>query len=214
MPWKVILLLNSANFTHSLNNNSLTAQVVKETKVAMVAGWTKPSNMLKVSLLKLRINIHMRLMMTLAELTHQRVLPRSLISRMSLPTMLMNSRLLLKLVQFQSLLRLTLSSSNSTAVVSSTMLAAVLNLTTVSSLLVTETTMAKTTSSLRTHGVLHGEKRDMLESPPHQTISAVSSLNHHTQSWLNHEHVKFECNTLKNDLLLIKHLIKSLSLSI
>jgi len=97
------------------------------------------------------------------------------------PTLL---ELLLKRAQSQLPLKPTEEYSNSTRVVSSVDQLAEPTSITVLSLLDSETVVDKTTPSLETHGVDHGETRVTSGSPP-TTTPAVSSNNHHTQL---HEH--------------------------
>lgn len=63
VQWKEHITLPLEHYSPFQNNNLLTAQEVMETKVAMVDSMTMLSTMPIVILLKLRMNIHILLMM-------------------------------------------------------------------------------------------------------------------------------------------------------
>ena len=125
------------------------------------------------------LTIHTPLLMEPANTSPQRELVKSHHSLMLLQRMPTNLRQLLHLDQFQLQLKLTELYSNLTLQESSLADYAELASTTESSPSDMELKVDKITSSLKTHGVLHGEIKDTSKSE--QTTSAVSSNNHHTQ---------------------------------
>lgn len=141
--WKVDGRSRLENLSHSLNNNLLTAQLLKETKVVMVVSWTWLSNMPS----KIRWSKNLT---TLTKLMTAHVLIKKLVtlkflhSLMLLSTVPQPFRLLLLKGQFQLLLMQVEFSSNSIMVVSWSA-SVVLPSITVSSLLVMVSIMAKTT---------------------------------------------------------------------
>ena len=167
------------NLFHYLNNNSLIAHHPSETKVAMEVLWTVLSNTLSKTHSNLKLTMHTLLLMEPANTSPQRELVKSHHSLMLLQRMLTNLRQLLHLDQFQLQLKLTELYSNLTLQESSLADFAELASTTESSPLDMELKVDKITSSLKTHGVLHGEIKDTSKSE--QTMSVVSSYNHHTQ---------------------------------
>jgi len=141
----------------------------------------------------LKLNIHTLLIKDHADTKNLKVRAKSEDTRMFDPTMLRNSELLLRKVQYLSQLKLTNPFSNFTKAVSSTQHHVVPNLITVFLLLDMEVKEAKNTSSLRTPGAHHGvtEATSRLEEAP-QT-PAVFSLNHLTQR--HEEVIENDCNT-------------------
>jgi hypothetical protein len=175
-PLVLLKELNSlplVNLLHYLNNNSLIAQHPSETKAAMEVLWTKLSNTLKQTHLNLNPTMHTLLLTEPANTFPQRELVKSHHSLMLLQRMPTNLRQLLHLDQFQLQLKLTELYSNLTLQESSLANVAELALTTESSPSDMELKVDKITSSLKTHGVLHGEIKDTSKSE--QTMSAVSS---------------------------------------
>ena len=161
------------NLLHYLNNNSLIAHHPSETKVAMEVLWTVLSNTLSKTHSNLKLTTDTLLLTESANTSPQRELVKSHHSLMLLQTMLTNLRQLLHLDQFQLQLKLTELYSNLTLQESSLANVAELALTTESSPSDMELKVDKITSSLKTHGVLHGEIKDLSKSE--QTTSAVSS---------------------------------------
>jgi hypothetical protein len=167
------------NFNHTLNNNSLIAHHPSETKVAMEVSWTVLSNTLSKTHLNLNPTMHTLLLTEPVNTLPQRELVKSHHSLMLLQRMPTNLRQLLHLDQFQLQLKPTELYSNLTLQESSLADFAELASTTESSPSDMELKVEKITSSLKTHGVLHGEIKDTSKSE--LTMSAVSSNNHHTQ---------------------------------
>ena len=175
-PLVLLKELNSlplVNLLHYLNNNSLIAHHLSETKVAMEVLWTVLSNTLSKTHSNLKLTTDTLLLTESANTSPQRELVKSHHSLMLLQTMLTNLRQLLHLDQFQLQLKLTELYSNLTLQESSLANVAELALTTESSPSDMELKVDKITSSLKTHGVLHGEIKDLSKSE--QTTSAVSS---------------------------------------
>ena len=176
LPLDQLKELNSlplVNLLHYLNNNSLIAHHPSETKVAMEVLWTVLSNTLSKTHSNLKLTTDTLLLTESANTSPQRELVKSHHSLMLLQTMLTNLRQLLHLDQFQLQLKLTELYSNLTLQESSLANVAELALTTESSPSDMELKVDKITSSLKTHGVLHGEIKDLSKSE--QTTSAVSS---------------------------------------
>ena len=122
--------------------------------------------------LKLNLTIHTLLLMELANTSPQRELVKLLDSKMLHQTVLLNSRLLSTFHQFQLPLKLINIPSKHTPVESLPQDAEPI-LITESSPSDMELKMDKITSSLKTHGELHGEIKDTSKSD--KTMSAVFS---------------------------------------
>jgi hypothetical protein len=141
-------------------------------KVAMEDLWTKLSNTLSKTHSKQNQTIHTPLLMEPANTSPQRELVKLLDSKMLHQTALINSRLLLTSLQFQSPLKLINTPSKHTPV--ELLLQDVEpTLTTESSPSDMELRTVKITSSLKTHGEPHGEIKDTSKSD--KTMSAVFS---------------------------------------
>ena len=160
------------NLLHTLNNNSLIAHHPSEMKVAMEDLWTRLSNTLSKTHSKPNQTIHTLLLMEPANTSPQRELVKLLDSKMLHQTVLLNSRLLSTFHQFQLPLKLINIPSKHTPVE--------LLLLDVEPTSITESSPSdmelktdKITSSLKTHGELHGETKDTSKSD--KTTSAVSS---------------------------------------
>jgi hypothetical protein len=174
-PLVLLKELNSlplVNLLHYLNNNSLIAHHPSETKVAMEVLWTVLSNTLSKTHSKLKLLIHTQLLMEPANTLPQRELVKSNHSLMLPQTMLLNSRLPLTSPQLLLPLKPINTPSKHTPV-ESLLKDAEPTSTTESSPSDMELKVDKITSSLKTHGVLHGEIKDTSKSE--QTMSAVSS---------------------------------------
>lgn len=154
---KVLTLLPLEVLSPSQSNNSLIAQRSTEISAAMVVLWTMPSPILKPTRSKPKVPTHTKVLVELALMMLLKANSTSDHTVMLPPTMPLNSKLPLPRDQFPLLLKPTRWSSNSTMVVSLTVPLVEQVSTTVSSLLVTELKPARTTGSLRTHGVPHGE---------------------------------------------------------
>ena len=98
---KELNLLPLENSTHTLNNNSLTAQPHLEMKVAMEVLWTVLSNTLNKTHLNLNLTIHTLELMELANMSPQKELEKSLVSLMLLLIVPINSKQQLLKDQFQ-----------------------------------------------------------------------------------------------------------------
>jgi len=184
-PLKVPMPSRLVTSSHSQNNNSLTAQPALATKVVTVVLWTMVSSMPKRTSLNQNLTTHTLLKTANASSTPQRVRSQSLDTRMSPQEAPANSKLLFLLDPFQLPLKLTLMSSNHTALVSSAALLAEPALTTVSSLSDSALTAPpeRTTGFSRTHGVATGVKKDsseFLSNPAVAQVSAVSNSKPHT----------------------------------
>ena len=116
VPLKELNSLPLENLLHTLNNNSLIAHHPSEMKVAMEDLWTKLSNTLSKTHSKQNQTIHTPLLMEPANTKPQRELVKLLDSKMLHQTALINSRLLLTSLQFQSPLKLINTPSNNTPV--------------------------------------------------------------------------------------------------
>ena len=116
---KELNLLPQENSTHTLNNNSLTAQPHLEMKVAMEVLWTVLSNTLNKTHLNLNLTIHTPLLMEPANMLPQRELVKLLDSLMLHQNQLINLKQQLLLDQFQLLLKPTELYSNHTLLESS-----------------------------------------------------------------------------------------------
>lgn len=169
------------NFLVFLNNNLLIA-IINHRDVTE-DGNHGPWNILKLALKNSPLTIHTTLWLELVTL----LLQRAKLKLNKLPTsphhQLLNLRPLLPLDQLQSLLKLTHMFSKDTPVESLTLQIVELNLITPSPLLVMELTQDKTTTSLETHGELHGEIKDTLRLLPlmEAWVSVVFNKSHSGQ---------------------------------
>lgn len=166
------------------NNNLLTALPPMETLVAMVDGWTKPSNIYKLAKLNQLLAILTLEKMDLALTLMHKVSPMSLISLMLHPTNQLHSLMLLPTDQSQLLFKQELLPSCPTLQESSQRPNAELLWIMEFSLLDMEPKEDKTTGSSRTHGDHHGERADMSDLRKTQILAqehVASSRLLHTQ---------------------------------